>query len=82
MTKTRLQISLDHDLGLTKWDGSPAPNGNNVINDIEELVHETAFKPPIMLVHAGNVTGAPKMEQGIEAIWREVFRREENTHPE
>jgi hypothetical protein len=75
------QVSLDHDLGETRLLNGRALDGNDVVTDIERRVHETDFQPPIMLVHAGNVTRAPSMEQGIEEIWRHVSRREEYLHP-
>lgn len=69
------QVSLDHDLGETTMNGAQAPDGNDVIKYIEEQVHTTGFQPPIMVVHSGNTTAAPRMELGIEAIWRAFLSR-------
>jgi hypothetical protein len=63
------ELSLDHDLGLL--DGEREETGYDVVTWIEEAVATRGFVPPQTIrVHSSNASAAPKMERGIEAIWR------------
>ena len=69
------QVSFDNDLGQEILVDGRAPEGYDVIKEIEMRVHTTGFRPPLMFAHTADITARLRMELGIEEIWKAVFRR-------
>jgi len=67
------EISLDHDIGIEEEVG----NGYKVLKWIEEQVHTTNYKPPIMTVHSDNAPARLRMELAIRSINEFVERKGE-----
>ena len=58
------EISLDHDLGDEKINGS----GYDVLLWIEEKVYTENLKPPKIKIHSANVSARLRMESALRKI--------------
>jgi hypothetical protein len=59
------EISLDNDLGSIR-------EGYDVVTWIEQMVYQTSFRPPTIIIHSSNTVARNKMEAGIRSIKRGV----------